>query len=153
MIEMSPGRRSILLTVAVAALTATACSSRQATVESEPAPLTQADYYGTYDLYMGGTPEGQPPMTGVWTARDFTVYQGETPTITVGMSIRPEKGELAMWDDDASNVACASEGIYAYTDDGRTITLTRITDPCPNRGEQADGARLVRRTPGEAGSD
>lgn len=137
--------RVALLAVAVAAA---ACAGRQAAVESEPAPLTEEDYYGSYDLYLGGMEitEGQPaPMTAEWTADGFVAYQGGQPTIRTAIAIDPAGGEIRIWDDATGDVLCASEGVYAYEDDGTTITMDLVSDPCPGRAESADGARLVRR--------
>jgi len=133
----------LLLTAA-----AVGCAGRAATVESEPAPLTEADYYGEYDLYFGGMPitEGQPaPMTAEWTAEEFVASQGGQPTIRTAIAIDPARGEIRIWDDATGDVLCASEGVYAYEDDGTMITMELISDPCAGRAESADGARLVRR--------
>lgn len=131
-------------------LLATACAGRMATVESEPAPAlpTEADFYGSYDLYMGGQPivEGQPaPLTAEWSEDAFVVLQGGTPTIRTGISIDPALGEIRIWDPATNDVLCGSEGVYAYEDDGDVITMTLESDPCTDRAAQADGARLVRR--------
>lgn len=142
-----------LLRVPILALflvAAAACAGRQASVEAEPEPepLTAEDYYGTYDLYMGGmtvTPGEPAPMTAEWTARELVVFQGGNPTIRTEIAIDPAEGEIRIWDENTGDVLCASEGIYAYADDGETITLTLLSDPCAGRAESADGARLVRR--------
>lgn len=127
---------------------AAACAGRAATIESEPAPLTEADYYGAYDLYLGGMEitEGQPAsMTAEWTAEEFVASQGGHPTIRTAIAIDPARGEIRIWDDATGDVLCASEGVYAYEDDGTMITMELISDPCTGRAESADGARLVRR--------
>ncbi|MFW6088340.1 MAG: hypothetical protein ACODAB_01225, partial [Gemmatimonadota bacterium] len=129
-------------------LTAAACAGRAATVESEPVPLTEEDYYGAYDLYLGGVEirEGEPaPMTAEWTETEFVASQGGQPTIRTAIAIDPENGEIRIWDDATGDVQCASEGVYAYEDDGTMITMELISDPCPGRADSADGARLVRR--------
>ena len=135
------------LTIVLLTVGALGCAGRAATVESEPAPLTEADYYGEYDLYLGGMPitEGQPAtMTAVWTAEEFVASQGGHPTIRTAIAIDPARGEIRIWDDQTGDVLCASEGVYAYEDDGTTITLDLVSDPCGNRAEAADGSRLVR---------
>lgn len=127
---------------------AAACAGRAAPIESEPAPLTEEDYYGVYDLYLGGMEitEGQPaPMTAEWTAGEFLASQGGEATIRTAIAVDPARGEIRIWDDRTGDVLCASEGVYAYTDDGTMITMELISDPCPGRAESADGARLVRR--------
>ena len=129
-------------------LAAAACAGRPATVESEPAPLTEEDFYGEYDLYFGGTPiaEGQPaPMTAEWTAEGFVASQDGHPTIRSGIAIDPARNEIRIWDEETGDVLCASEGVYTYEDDGAMITMTLESDPCGGRAESADGARLVRR--------
>lgn len=133
-------------------LLATACAGRMATVESEPTPEpdlpTEADFYGSYDLYMGGQPivEGQAaPLTAEWSEDAFVVLQGGTPTIRTGIAIDPALNEIRIWDPATTDVLCGSEGVYAYEDDGDVITMTLESDPCTNRAAQADGARLVRR--------
>ena len=131
-----------------AAFAAAACASRAATVESDPAPLTEADYFGEYDLYFGGMEitEGQAaPMTAEWSDTGFVASQGGHPTIRTAIAIDPARSEIRMWDDETGDVLCASEGVYSYEDDGTMITLDLISDPCGGRGESADGARLVRR--------
>ncbi len=133
----------VALSLAVAA-----CGGRAATIESEPTPLTEEDYYGSYDLYLAGMEitEGQPaPMTAEWTAEEFVASQGGQPTIRTAIAIDPARGEIRIWDDATGDVLCASEGVYAYEDDGTMITMTLISDPCAGRAESADGARLVRR--------
>jgi len=140
----SAARLTILLLTAAAV----GCAGRAATVESEPPPLTEADYYGEYDLYFGGMPitEGQPaPMTALWTAEEFVASQGGHPTIRTAIAIDPARGEIRIWDDTTGDVLCASEGVYSYQDDGTMITMELISDPCDGRAESADGARLVRR--------
>lgn len=148
-LQTSPLRLSRVSPILAAFLLAVAaCAGRQASVESEPEPLTAEDYYGTYDLYMGGMPitPGEPaPMTAEWTDREFVVLQGGNPTIRTEIAIDPAEGEIRIWDERTSDVLCASEGIYAYEDDGETITLELLSDPCADRAESADGARLVRR--------
>lgn len=137
--------RAMLVVVSFAAA---ACAGRTASVESEPAPLTEADYYGEYDLYFGGMEitEGQPaPMTAEWTTEGFVASQGGHPTIRTAIAIDPARGEIRIWDDQTGDVLCASEGVYAYEDDGTMITMTLISDPCADRAASADGARLVRR--------
>lgn len=137
--------RAALVAVGFAA---TACAGRTATVESEPAPLTEEDYYGEYDLYLGGMEitEGQPaPMTAEWTAEGFVASQGGQPTIRTAIAVDPTRGEIRIWDDQTGDVLCASEGVYAYEDDGTMIAMDLISDPCSGRRESADGARLVRR--------
>lgn len=132
----------------VVSFAAAACAGRAATVESEPAPLTEEDYYGEYDLYFGGMEitEGQPaPMTAEWTAEGFVARQGEQPTIRTAIDIDAARGEIRIWDATTGDVLCASEGVYAYEDDGTTISMELISDPCAGRAESADGARLVRR--------
>jgi hypothetical protein len=127
-----------------------ACAGRTANVETEPPapePLTEADFHGTYDVYMGGQPtvEGQPaPFTATW-AEDELVLQDGQQTIRSGISIDPVKQEIRLWDPNTSDLLCGSEGIYVYEDDGETITLTEVADPCTNRASSADGARLIRR--------
>lgn len=141
-----------LAAVAFAALvlSTAACAGRRAAVESEPAPEppTAEDYYGTYDLYMGGVPiiPGEPAaLRAVWTPREFVVYQGEAATIRTEIAVDTGKEELRIWDENTGDVLCAAEGVYAYEDDGEMISLTLISDPCAGRAESADGARLVRR--------
>lgn len=129
-------------------LAVTACAGRPATVESEPVPLTEEDYYGEYDLYLGGIQitEGQPaPMTAEWNAEGFVASQGGQPTIRTAIAIDPARSEIRIWDDETGDVLCASEGVYSYEDDGTMITMDLISDPCAGRAESADGARLVRR--------
>ena len=129
-------------------LVAAACAGRAATVESEPAPLTEEEYYGTYDLYLGGMEiaEGQPaPMTAEWTRSGFVAGHGGQPSIRSAIAIDPARGEIRIWDDETGDVLCASEGVYAYEDDGKMISMELISDPCAGRAESADGARLVRR--------
>lgn len=135
-------------TLVAVAFAAAACASRAATVESEPAPLTEEDYYGEYDLYMGGMEitEGQAaPMTAEWTETGFVASQGGQPTIRTAIAIDPARSEIRLWDDETGDVLCASEGVYSYEDDGTMITMDLISDPCGGRAESADGARLVRR--------
>lgn len=134
--------------VVAVSFAAAACGSRAATIESEPAPLTEEDYYGEYDIYLAGMEitEGEPaPMTAEWTAEGFVASQGGHPTIRTGIAIDPERGEIRIWDDATGDVLCASEGVYAYEDDGTMISMDLISDPCAGRAESADGARLVRR--------
>ncbi|MGD8495030.1 MAG: hypothetical protein PVF05_02500 [Gemmatimonadales bacterium] len=133
----------------LAFLALAACAGRMASVESEPTPEppTEADFYGTYDLYMGGQPmlEGQPaPFTATWSEDRFVVLQQGHETIRTGISIDPVKQEIRIWDPNTSDIACGSEGIYVYEDDGETITMTAVADPCANRAASADGARLIR---------
>lgn len=141
----SVATRAVLVAIGFAAA---ACGGRAATIESDPAPLTEEDYYGAYDLYLGGMEitEGQPaPMTAEWTAGEFVASQGGHPTIRTAIAIDPTSGEIRIWDDETGDVLCASEGVYAYEDDGAMITMELISDPCAGRAESADGARLVRR--------
>lgn len=129
-------------------LAAAACAGRTSTIESEPAPLTREDYYGAYDLYLAGMEitTGQPaPMTAEWTAEEFVASQDGHPTIRTAIAIDPARGEIRIWDDATGDVLCASEGLYAYEDDGTMITMELISDPCAGRAESANGARLVRR--------
>ena len=132
-----------------------ACGGRMESAGPEPAPLeaapeeaelTEEDFHGTYDLYMGGTPyEGEAAaLTAEWRPGELVVLQGGQPTIRTDISIDPEAGEIRLWDETTSDVLCASEGLYDYTDDGTTITLALVSDPCANRAASADGARLVR---------
>jgi hypothetical protein len=136
------------MTLAAATLATAACAGRTATVESEPAPLIEEDYYGEYDLYLGGMPitEGEPaPMTAEWTAEGFVASQDGQPTIRTAIAIYPARNEVRVWDDETEDILCASEGVYTYEDDGATITMALVFDPCTGRAESADGARLVRR--------
>lgn len=131
-------------------LAVAACAGRMASVESEPAPRvpTAADFYGTYDLYMGGQPivEGQPaPFTATWSQGDLVVLQDGRPSIHSGIAIDPAKREIRIWDPNTTDVVCGSEGIYSYEDDGETITMSAVSDPCADRASSADGARLIRR--------
>lgn len=133
----------------LALLAVAACAGRMASVESAPAPpLTEADFYGTYDLYMGGQPivEGQPaPFTATWSQGDFVALQNGHPTIHSGIAIDPAKHEIRIWDPNTTDIVCGSEGIYTYEDDGEMITMSVVTDPCTDRASSADGARLIRR--------
>jgi len=135
------------------------CAGRMATVESNPAPepepLTEADFYGTYDIYMGGQPivEGQPaPMTAKWNEGEMVILHDGTVQVRTAISVDPDSREIRIWDPNTDDVLCGSEGVYAYEDDGEMITMTLESDPCTNRAAQADGARLVRRQPVPAGA-
>ena len=135
-------------------LLATACAGRMATVESDPAPepepLTEADFYGTYDIYMGGQPivDGQPAaMTAKWSEGQMVILHDGAVQIRTGIGIDPGAQEIRIWDPSTDDLLCGSEGVYAYEDDGKMITMTLQSDPCTNRAAQADGARLVRRPP------
>ena len=142
---MSPMRALPLSFLVLTGLALPAAAVGQDAERAEP--MTQEDYYGDYDLFFGTMPAEleESGMIGRWTETDFVVLEGGNPTIRVEMSIDPSKGELRMWDSTASDVLCASEGIYEYEDDGETITLDLVSDPCPGRADSADGARLVRR--------
>lgn len=136
----------------IALLAAVGCAGRMATVESDPAPepepLTEADFHGTYNLYMGGQAivEGQPAqMTAQWSRGEMVVLQDGQTQIRTGIAIDPRKQEIRIWDPSTTDVLCSSEGIYVYEDDGSMITMSLVADPCTNRAAQADGARLVRR--------
>lgn len=146
--QMKPAAFMIRAVVVAVSFAVAGCAGRAASVESEPAPLTEEDYYGEYDLYFGGVAitEGQPaPMTAEWTAEGFVASQGGHPTIRTGIAIDPARDEIRLWDDTSGDVLCASEGVYAYEDDGTMITMQLISDPCSGRAQSADGARLVRR--------
>lgn len=143
----------------IALLAVAGCAGRMATVESDPAPeptpLTEADFYGTYDIYMGGQPivEGQSaPMTAKWTEGQMVVLHDGAVQIRTGVAINPEAQEIRIWDPSTDDLLCGSEGVYAYEDDGKMITMTLESDPCTNRAAQADGARLLRRPPVSPGA-
>ena len=151
----SPTRLRALLTVTLLAGVA-ACGGRMGSPGSEPAPteaapeeveLTEEDFYGSYDLYMGGSPyEGEAAaLTAEWGPGELVVSRDGRETIRTDISIDPEAREIRLWDETTSDVLCSSEGVYGYTDDGTTITLALESDPCANRAASADGARLVRR--------
>lgn len=143
---MSPVRALPISLLILASLALPADAIGQDAGDAEP--MTQEDYYGEYDLFFGTMPPDleESGMIGRWTATEFVVLEGGNPTIRVEMAIDPAKGELRMWDSSTSDVLCATEGIYEFEDDGKTITLELVSDPCPGRAESADGARLVRRT-------
>ena len=151
----STSRLRALLTVTLLAGVA-ACGGRMGSAGSEPVPmeaapeeveLTEEDFHGSYDLYMGGNPyEGEAAaLTAEWGPGELVVSRDGRETIRTDISIDPEAGEIRLWDETTSDVLCASEGVYEYADDGTTITLILESDPCANRAASADGARLVRR--------
>ena len=134
----------------------TACGGKMGSSASDPAAvetapeeveLTEEDFHGSYDLYMGGTPyEGEAAaLTADWGPGELVVSQDGRQTIRTDISIDPEAGEIRLWDATTSDLLCSSEGVYDYTDDGTTITLSLESDPCAERAASADGARLVRR--------
>ncbi|MFW6084378.1 MAG: hypothetical protein ACODAA_04130 [Gemmatimonadota bacterium] len=152
-------RRARFRTVWAATLLAAvaACGGRTTTPATDADPvdptpsgaeLTEEDFYGTYDLFMGGAPyeaEEAAPLTVEWGPSGFVVLQDGTPTLRTDISIDPGAGEIRLWDETTSDLLCSSEGIYSYEDDGTTMTLALESDPCENRAASADGARLVRR--------
>jgi hypothetical protein len=157
---MNLGRSIPTLALLGAVTLGAGCGARTAEVSSDAPPTaaraipTEADFHGTYDVFFGGGAGGgvahdeAPALTAVWTAGNLVVGQDANTMIRTDISIAPatpESGEIRIWDESSSDPMCAAEGVYDYADDGRTITMTVQSDPCPNRRASADGARMVRR--------
>lgn len=150
-----PGHARRLATVAALALFS-ACAGQAGTpgsaadpIAAQPDELTEEDFHGTYDLYMGGAQYEAggdvAPLVAEWGPEEFVVLQDGNRVIRTDISIDPDAEEIRLWDATSSDMLCSSEGVYGYEDDGSTITLTLESDPCTGRAESADGARLVRR--------
>lgn len=151
----APHLRTLSSVVALAVFAACAGQTGPPAPDADPVrpepedELTTEDFYGTYDLYMGGagheTGGEAAPLTAEWGPDEFVVSQDGNPMIRTDISIDPGAGEIRLWDATTSDLLCSSEGVYGYEDDGTTITLELESDPCTGRAESADGARLVRR--------
>ncbi len=121
------------------------CGSRYAEVSPPPPPTTE-DYHGTYEIIFGGAGEATPgsEMIATWNEAGVTVEQRGNAILEFQMALGTNPGEMEIWSEDGSDPLCLAEGVYQYTDDGTTITLTLVSDGCENRRQSADGGRLVR---------
>lgn len=134
------GRSSIVGLIAMVGLVVSA-SALQAQSE-----VTDADFYGTYELIIPGVESGGPgsEMIATWTEEGMTVKQMDAVIIETGIKLGSTPGTVAIWDDSDQNPACAAEGLYLYEDDGTTITLEILNDDCDGRAQSANGAKMVR---------
>ena len=82
--------------------------------------------------------DGKTAETGL------TIEQMGSEIIQTQMSLGANPGTMEIWDDEDTNPLCAAKGRYFFEDDGRTITLTLISDGCDGRSSSADGAQLIR---------
>jgi len=64
---------------------------------------------GSYALDWGG--DGSVEVKGKYEAKD---------------------GQMTIWDVEGSD--CSGKGVYKYAISGNTMTMTRISDACPDRG-------------------
>jgi hypothetical protein len=143
-----PGQRFIRgIAVATALVLTSSCAATTINVapQAPPAPTT-ADFYGSYEIILPGADSGLPgsEMVGVWSETGLTIEQMGSEIIQTQMSLGANPGTMEIWDDEDSNPLCAAKGSYFYEDDGRTITLTLISDGCDGRVSSADGAQLIR---------
>lgn len=108
--------------------------------------VTDADFYGTYELILPGMESAGPgsEMIATWTEEGMTVKQMDSVIIETGISLGSTPGTVAIWDETDQNPACAAEGLYLYEDDGTTITLSILSDECDGRAQSANGAKMVR---------
>ena len=108
--------------------------------------VTEADFYGTYELILPGLEEGAPgsEMIATWTEEGMIVEQMGNVIIETGIGLASTPGTMAVWDPNGGNPACEAEGLYLFEDDGTTITLSLLSDECDGRVQSADGARMIR---------
>ena len=135
------------IAVATALVLTSSCAATTTNVASQapPAPTT-ADFYGSYEIILPGADSGLPgdEMVGIWSETGLTIEQMGSEIIQTQMSLGANPGTMEIWDDEDTNPLCAAKGRYFFEDDGRTITLTLISDGCDGRSSSADGAQLIR---------
>ena len=133
-------RGSMVGLFAIVAL-GTSASAVQAQTE-----ITEADFYGTYEVVLPGVESAGPgsEMIATWTEEGMTVEQMGNVIIETGIALGSAPGTIAFWDESDQDPACASEGLYLFEDDGTTITLTLLSDECNGRAQSANGAKMVR---------
>lgn len=127
-----------LLALALVGMSATALQAQE--------EVTDDDFYGTYELILPGFEAGTPgsEMIATWNEAGMIVKQMDNVIIETGISLGSTPGTMAIWDESGQDPTCAAEGLYAYEDDGTTITLSVLSDECQGRVQSADGAKMVR---------
>ena len=129
--------------VGLFALAALCTSASAIQAQSE---VTDADFYGTYELVLPGVESAGPgsEMIATWTEEGMTVKQMDNVIIETGIALASTPGTIAIWDPSDQDPACGGEGLYLFEDDGTTITLTLLSDECDGRAQSANGAKMVR---------
>lgn len=62
----------------------------------------------------------------------YALDWGADGSVEITGKYSSENGQITFWDTSGSQ--CTAKGVYKWKVDGNTLTMTRVSDGCPDRG-------------------